>query len=95
MGNKTVSLTEEAYKILVEEKRDNESFADVIVRLSTHGKLKDCFGAWDMDDEEEKEMFVSEAVKCQSLKLITVKSRFRFFELYEKALKNSILQMSV
>ena len=59
MGNKTVSLTEEAYKILVHEKSDNESFADVIIRLSKRGKLKDCFGAWDMDDEEEKEMFAN------------------------------------
>jgi len=59
IGNKTISLTEEAYKILVQEKRDDESFADVIVRLSKHGKLKDCFGAWDMDEEEEKEMFAN------------------------------------
>jgi predicted CopG family antitoxin len=59
MENKTVSLTEEAYKILVEEKKDNESFADVITRLSKRGKLKDCFGAWDMDDDEEKDMFAN------------------------------------
>ena len=58
MGSKTIPLTEEAYKILVHEKRDDESFADVIIRLSSkRGKLKDCFGAWDMDDEEEKEIF--------------------------------------
>jgi len=59
MENKTIPLTEEAYKILVEEKRADESFADVIIRLSKHGKLKDCFGAWDMDDDEEKEMFAN------------------------------------
>ena len=59
MGNKTISLKEEAYNILVQEKRDNESFADVIIRLSKRGKLKDCFGAWDMDDEEEKEIFAN------------------------------------
>jgi len=56
-GTKMIPLTEEAYNILVHEKRDNESFADVIASLSKRGKLKDCFGAWDMDDEEEKEMF--------------------------------------
>ena len=41
------------------KKKDNESFADVIIRLSKRGKLKDCFGAWDMDDKEEKAMFAN------------------------------------
>ena len=59
MGTKVIPLTEEAYKVVVREKRDEESFADVITRLSKRGKLKDCFGAWDMDDEEEKEMFAN------------------------------------
>ena len=59
MGTKVIPLTEEAYNAVVREKRDEESFADVITRLSKRGKLKDCFGAWDMDDEEEKEMFAN------------------------------------
>jgi predicted CopG family antitoxin len=59
MGNKMIPITEEVYNILVHEKRDDESFADVITRLSKRGKLKDCFGAWDMDDEEEKEIFAN------------------------------------
>ncbi|MEA2052907.1 MAG: antitoxin VapB family protein [Euryarchaeota archaeon] len=59
MGSETITLTEEAYNVLVQEKKDNESFADVIIRLSKRGKLKDCFGAWDMDDEEEKAMFAN------------------------------------
>ena len=54
MGNKMIPLTEEAYNRLVLEKRDDESFAEAIARLSKRGKLKDCFGAWDMDEEEEK-----------------------------------------
>ena len=59
MESEAITLTEEAYNILVQEKKDNESFADVIIRLSKRGKLKDCFGAWDMDDEEEKAMFAN------------------------------------
>ncbi|NQE54955.1 hypothetical protein C5S29_15360 [ANME-1 cluster archaeon GoMg3.2] len=59
MESETITLTEEAYNVLVQEKKDNESFADVIIRLSKRGKLKDCFGAWDMDDEEEKAMFAN------------------------------------
>ena len=59
MGTKVIPLTEEAYNALVHEKRDEETFADVITRLSKRGKLQDCFGAWDMEDEEEKEMFAT------------------------------------
>lgn len=59
MESETITLTEEAYNVLVQEKKDDESFADVIIRLSKRGKLKDCFGAWDMDDEEEKAMFAN------------------------------------
>ncbi|KAF5434091.1 putative antitoxin, CopG family [Candidatus Methanophagaceae archaeon] len=59
MGSETITLTEEAYNLLIQQKGDNESFADVIIRLSKRGKLKDCFGAWDMDDDEEKAMFAN------------------------------------
>lgn len=59
MGNKTIHLTEEVYTILVREKRDDENFTGVITRLLKRGKLKDCFGAWDMDDEEEEKIFTN------------------------------------
>ena len=54
MGAKTITITEEAYKLLSREKKGKESFSEVIKRLtSDHGSLRDSFGGWNMSDEEE------------------------------------------
>jgi predicted CopG family antitoxin len=44
MGYKTISLSEEAYKRLLERKRGNESFSDVVMRLTTNSTLNDFVG---------------------------------------------------
>lgn len=44
MGYKTISLTEEAYKRLLERKIGNESFSDVIYRLTNNTSLRDFVG---------------------------------------------------
>lgn len=55
MVTKTISITQEAYEALLHEKINNESFTDTILRVTRKtGKLMDCFGAWKMTDEEEK-----------------------------------------
>jgi predicted CopG family antitoxin len=54
MATKNISITDEAYEALQREKRKDESFTDAILRLSrSRGKLADCFGTWDLSDEEE------------------------------------------
>lgn len=52
MGTKTLSIREETYEMLKGEKREGESFSDVIDRLMRREKfnLKDYFGA--IKDEE-------------------------------------------
>ena len=52
MGTKTLSIREETYEVLKGEKREGESFSDVIDRLMRREKfnLKDYFGA--IKDEE-------------------------------------------
>lgn len=45
MTTKTISITEEAYTILYEKKKDAESFSEVIVRLSGKKPLASFFGA--------------------------------------------------
>jgi predicted CopG family antitoxin len=44
MGYKTISLSEEAYKRLLERKKGNESFSDVVMRLTTNSTLNDFVG---------------------------------------------------
>ncbi len=56
MSTKTISITEDVYGMLLLEKRENESFSDVISRLvKGRSKLSDSFGKWEMTDEEIEE----------------------------------------
>ena len=44
---KTISITDEAYEVLRREKRDSESFTDVIIRLTKKkARLSDYAGIW-------------------------------------------------
>ncbi|MBX8639245.1 MAG: antitoxin [Candidatus Thermoplasmatota archaeon] len=54
MATKNISITNEAYESLKRERRGNESFTEVILRLAhTRGSLSDCFGIWKLTDHEE------------------------------------------
>ena len=60
MGYKTISLSDEAYKMLASLKRKGESFTDVILRLcskTSKKPLASFAGSWIMSDEEEREIF--------------------------------------
>jgi predicted CopG family antitoxin len=53
MGTRTISVTDEAYATRSRMKGRGESFNDVILKLVGRGaSLGDCFGTWEMDDEE-------------------------------------------
>jgi predicted CopG family antitoxin len=55
MATKTISITEEAYDALLNEKKNRESFTQTILRLTKKsGKLADSFGKWKMTDQEEQ-----------------------------------------
>jgi predicted CopG family antitoxin len=55
MTTKTITITKDAYEALAREKRKDESFSDVALRLtSKKGELKDCLGSWKLSDEEKK-----------------------------------------
>ena len=61
MGSRNISITDEAYKALAREKRKDESFTEVIIRLiRSNGKLSDCFGTWQMSDGEKETIFDKE-----------------------------------
>jgi predicted CopG family antitoxin len=58
---KTISVTDEAYEALIREKRNGESFTDVIIRLTRNrAKLSNFAGIWkdipagELKEAEEK-----------------------------------------
>lgn len=60
MTSKNISITEDVYNKLLKIKRDNESFSELFLRLLKIQKntLEKSFGAWDLSEEEEKEIWV-------------------------------------
>ena len=57
MGSKTISLDDEAYKRLKREKNANESFSDVVKRLTRpvkHKSLVDFAGVWYLSAQERE-----------------------------------------
>ncbi len=54
---KTISMTDEAYEALIREKRESESFTDVIIRLTKKkARLSDFASIWkDIPENELKE----------------------------------------
>jgi len=57
MATKTITIMEDAYKLLLLNKRREESFSDELRRLITKKKdIMEFAGAWEMSDEEAEEM---------------------------------------
>ena len=53
MATKTITIKESAYNALRKEKAVEESFSEVILRLTkSRGSLSECFGTWRIGNEE-------------------------------------------
>jgi predicted CopG family antitoxin len=59
MTSKNISITKDVYNKLLKVKRDNESFSELFLRLLKiqRIKLEKCFGAWDLSEEEKKDIW--------------------------------------
>lgn len=58
MGTKTISLADDAYERLKAEKREGESFSDVVRRLTTGVRLQDYYGALSEDTADQLEAII-------------------------------------
>lgn len=61
MATKTISLSEDAYERLRAEKREGESFSDVVRRITGTVDVMEYFGALDADAADDLEDAVDEA----------------------------------
>ncbi|TFF97479.1 MAG: antitoxin [Promethearchaeota archaeon] len=59
MASKNISITEDVYNKLVQIKRENESFSELITRLleSQKKNLEKAFGSWDLKKDEKEEIW--------------------------------------
>ena len=58
MATKTISIMDDAYEILVRNKRNNESFSEELRRiLPKRGSIVECDGLWkDITDKQANDM---------------------------------------
>lgn len=60
MGYKTIFLSEEAYKRLLERKISGESFSDVVIRITGNATFRDFVGLVSSESCDKFEAFLSE-----------------------------------
>jgi predicted CopG family antitoxin len=58
MGYRTISLSDEAYEILKNAKKENESFSQVVIRLARRASYEDFVGCISKESAEK----LSEAI---------------------------------
>ncbi|MFU8869849.1 antitoxin VapB family protein [Natronococcus sp.] len=60
MGTKTISLADDAYERLKAEKKEGESFSDVVRRLTDGVTLEEYYGTLSGDTADELEEIVTD-----------------------------------
>jgi predicted CopG family antitoxin len=67
MATKTISITEEAYERLKSKKKGNESFTEVILRMTNKKSILDFAGILTKEEADRMEKTISES-RAQSRK---------------------------
>jgi predicted CopG family antitoxin len=58
MTSKNISVSEDAYELLMKMKLKNESFTETIRRLAKRRRLADCAGLWSDVPDAEMEQYL-------------------------------------
>jgi len=56
MSTKTITIMEDAYEMLVRNKKEDESFSDVIRRIVPKNEISSFAGAWSISSKEAEDM---------------------------------------
>lgn len=60
MGNRTIPLADDAYERLKDEKREDESFSDVVRRLTDDVTISEYYGTLSDETADELDELVTE-----------------------------------
>ena len=72
MTSRTLTIRKEAYDALARHKRKDESFSDVILRLTQRAaRLEDSFGTWSMTDDDYRRLFGDVSERRASIRRTT------------------------
>ena len=75
MASKTITISEEAYDRLKSKKEDNESFTDVINKLTRERSLMEIAGILSEDEADELEENIKESRRRTRDKMDEIKKR--------------------
>ncbi len=75
MASKTITISEEAYHRLKSKKEDNESFTDVINKLTRERSLMEIAGILSEDEADELEENIKESRRRTRDKMDEIKKR--------------------
>jgi predicted CopG family antitoxin len=75
MGTKNISISEEAYERLSALKKPNESFTEVVNRLTKKRSILDLAGALNEKEGDEIRREINELRKASSLRTKSIVSR--------------------
>lgn len=74
MAHKTITISEEAYSLLKENKRENESFTEVIKRILSHKKKKEDLLEWISSNKDLSDLADSVELVFDERKNINLRS---------------------
>ncbi len=81
MTTKTITITEDAYRLLAREKNKDESFSELIKReFSKKRSLSEFIGLWEDIDDKEAEEMLDFIEKSKEKTRISTKKRLEEYE---------------